>query len=274
MDKLFFMSLDEFNNRVHMVDSGVYLITDVEDKIIYAGKGLSIKKRVNAHFKGYSKNTQELSYLFNKIAYILEESPLKRSLLEIQFMIEYKTALNKEVQEEFPDIYTEYIKRTNKTCSTVIMKQEMDEAAEQAKIEDVARDLKREKQLIRKQEKQRIELEKQRLEEEKRKKYAAEALELQKKRDRERDNFRKDLLRAVGGKAIFYEVISLLDSGYNPYMLSKALNIDCQAIITIKEHRKDFRVPRNHKRMITHQDIMHSLNGKKDKGNSRLNHLL
>ncbi|HFR4182839.1 MULTISPECIES: hypothetical protein [Bacillus] len=31
MDKLIFMNLDKFNNRVHMVDSGVYLITDVEE---------------------------------------------------------------------------------------------------------------------------------------------------------------------------------------------------------------------------------------------------
>lgn len=274
MDKLIFMNLDEFNNQVHKGDSGVYLITDVEDNVIYVGKGLSIKKRVNAHFKGYSKNTQELSYLFNKIAYILEESPLKRSLLEIQFMIEYKTVLNKEVQEEFPDIYTEYIKRTNKTCSTVIMKREIDEAMERAKVEDVVRDLEKEKQLTKQQEEQRIEQEKQKLEEEKRQKFAAEIHELQKKRARERDSFKKDLLRMVGGKAMFYEVISLLDSGYNPHVLSRALNIECQTIITIKEHRKEFKVPRNHKRMIKHQDIIYSLNGKKDKGNSRLNHLL
>ncbi len=52
----------------------------------------------------------------------------------------------------------------------------------------------------------------------------------------------------VDGKVMFYEVISLIDSGYNPYLLSKALNIDCQTIITIKEYRKGFKVPRNYKK--------------------------
>ena len=95
-----------------------------------------------------------------------------------------------------------------------------------------------------------------------------------KTKELEKEKIKKDLLRMVDGKVMFYEVISLIDSGYNPYLLSKALNIDCQTIITIKEYRKGFKVPRNYKRMIKHQDIMYSLTGKEGKGNSRLNHLL
>lgn len=273
MGELKFMSLDEFNKKIHNLDSGVYLIADHNDNIVYVGKAFKIKTRVLAHFNGYS-NTKDYSHLFNKVAYILEDSPLKRSLLEITYMIEYKTVLNKEVQEEFPNLYTEYIKTINKTYSMVVMQREIDEAMEQAKVENVVRDLEKEKQLTKQQEEQRIEQEKQRLEKEKRQRFAEEVRELQNKRARDRDKFKKDLLRMVGGKAMFYEVISLLDSGYNPHVLSRALNIDCQTIITIKEHRKEFKVPRNHKRMIKHQDIMYSLNGREDKGNSRLNHLL
>lgn len=39
---------------------------------------------------------------------------LKRSLLQVTYMIKYKPVLNKEVQKEFPELYTQYIKQTNK----------------------------------------------------------------------------------------------------------------------------------------------------------------
>ncbi|EOQ15420.1 hypothetical protein KQ3_05889 [Bacillus cereus B5-2] len=168
MGDLNFMSFEEFNNKIHNLDSGVYLITDHNDKIVYVGKAFKIKTRVHAHFNGYS-NTKDYSHLFNKVAYILEDSPLKRSLLEITYMIEYKTILNKEVQEEFPDLYTEYIKTTNEKYKSVIMVPEIGEAYKQAKIEDAVRDIEKGKH----------------------RDATPQMVVLQKERARERDTFKK-----------------------------------------------------------------------------------
>ncbi|HDR7438263.1 TPA: hypothetical protein QCX34_005936 [Bacillus anthracis] len=41
-------------------------------------------------------------------------------------MIKYKTVLNKEVQKEFPELYTQFIKQTNKKSMLL----EIDEAKE------------------------------------------------------------------------------------------------------------------------------------------------
>ncbi|MDA1985941.1 MULTISPECIES: GIY-YIG nuclease family protein [Bacillus cereus group] len=264
MGKLKFMSLDEFNKKIHNLDSGIYLITDHNDKIVYVGKAYKIKTRVNAHFKGYS-NTRDHAHLFNKVAFILEDSPLKRSLLEITYMIEHKTVLNKEVQEEFPVLYTKYIKQTNQKRKSVTIPLDVDEAWEQAEIENVVRDIENGKKR---------EIEKQRIEKEEQRRFENEVKELQKKRNRERDKLKKDLIKIAGGKSMFYEILSLLESGYNPNLLADALKIELATINLFKENRKSFHIPRDHKRLIKHQDIMYSLSGKKNTGNSRLNHLL
>ncbi|MCQ6331796.1 nucleotide excision repair endonuclease, partial [Bacillus cereus] len=85
----------------------------------------SIKSRVLAHFNSYS-NIEEYVHLFNKVAYLIEDSLLKRSLLQVTYMIKYKPVLNKEVQKEFPELYTQYIKQTNKKSMLL----EIDEAKE------------------------------------------------------------------------------------------------------------------------------------------------
>lgn len=65
-------------------------------------------------------------------------------------------------------------------------------------------------------------------------------IDLQKERARERDRFKKEMFKSVGGKSMFYEVLSLFDSGYNPNMLANALSIDIKPISLLKERRKDF----------------------------------
>ncbi|MDZ5610674.1 nucleotide excision repair endonuclease [Bacillus pseudomycoides] len=262
MSELHFMSLEELNNELNKSDSGVYLLTDYNDNIVYVGKAFSIKSRVLAHFNSYS-NTKEYAHLFNKVAYLIEDSLLKRSLLQITYMIKYKTVLNKEVQKEFPELYTQYIKQTNKKCKSVTMLLEIDEAREIGKIENVAKN-------IEKRKRQEVKLQKN--ETEKQHQSALELKELQEKRTRERNKLKNDLVKLVGGKTMFYDIISLLDNGYNHHVLAKVLSIELQTLITIKEHRNDFRIPRNHKRMIKHQDIMYALSGKKNLRNPRLNH--
>ena len=113
MSELHFMSIEELDNKLKKSDSGIYFIKDYNDNIIYVGKAFSIKSRVLAHFNSYS-NIEEYVHLFNKVAYLIEDSLLKRSLLQVTYMIKYRPVLNKEVQKEFPELYTQYIKQTNK----------------------------------------------------------------------------------------------------------------------------------------------------------------
>lgn len=205
MSELHFMSLEELDNELEKDDSGIYFIKDYNDNIIYIGKAFSIKSRVLAHFNSYS-NIKEYVHLFNKVAYLIEDSLLKRSLLQD------KPVLNKEVQKEFPELYTQYIKQTNKKSMLL----EMDEAKEK------------------------------------------------------RDELKNRLVKLVGGKTMFYDIISLLNNGYNYHVLAKVLSIEIQTLIIMKEHRNKFPIPHNYKRTIKHQDIMYALSGKKNLSTSRL----
>ncbi|PGD04160.1 excinuclease ABC subunit C [Bacillus toyonensis] len=244
MSELHFMSLEELDNKLKKSDSGIYLIKDYNDNIVYVGKAFSIKSRVLAHFNSYS-NIKEYVHLFNKVAYLIEDSLLKRSLLRITYIMKYKSVLNKEVQKEFPELYTQYIKQTNKKSMLL----EIEEAKE-------------------KRERQEVILQK--IEKEKQHQSVLELKKLQNKKIRERGELKNKLVKLVGGKTMFYEIISLLDNRYNYHVLAKVLNVELQTLITIKEHRNNFRIPGNHKRTIKHQDIIYALSGKKNLSNPRL----
>ncbi len=103
MSELHFMSLEELDNELEKDDSGIYFIKDYNENIIYIGKAFSIKSRVLAHFNSYS-NIKEYVHLFNKVAYLIEDSLLKRSLLQVTYTIKYKPVLNKEVQKRIPRV--------------------------------------------------------------------------------------------------------------------------------------------------------------------------
>ncbi|MGS2750159.1 nucleotide excision repair endonuclease [Bacillus zanthoxyli] len=244
MSELHFMSLEELDNKLKKSDSGIYLIKDYNENIVYVGKAFSIKSRVLAHFNSYS-NIKEYVHLFNKVAYLIEDSLLKRSLLRITYIMKYKSVLNKEVQKEFPELYTQYIKQTNKKSMLL----EIEEAKEKRERQEVIL--------------QKIETEKQH-------QSVLELKKLQNKKTRERGELKNKLVKLVGGKTMFYEIISLLDNRYNYHVLAKVLNVELQTLITIKEHRNNFRIPGNHKRTIKHQDIIYALSGKKNLSNPRL----
>lgn len=245
MSELHFMSLEELDNKLKKSDSGIYLIKDYNDNIVYVGKAFSIKSRVLAHFNSYS-NIKEYVHLFNKVAYLIEDSLLKRSLLRVTYIMKYKSVLNKEVQKEFPELYTQYIKQTNKKSMLL----EIDEAKE-----------KRERQEVRFK----------KIGTEKQHQSVLKLKKLQKKKTRERDELESKLIKLVGGKTMFYDIIFLLDNRYNYHVLAKVLNVELQTLITIKEHRNNFRIPGNHKRTIKHQDIIYALSGKKNLSNPRRN---
>lgn len=86
---------------------------------------------------------------------------LKRSLLQDTYMIKYKPVLNKEVQKEFSELYTQYIKQTNKKSMLL----EIDEAKEKG------------------------------------------------------EELKNKLVKLVDGKTMFYDIISLLNNGYNYHVL-------------------------------------------------------
>ncbi|WP_255261854.1 hypothetical protein [Bacillus thuringiensis] len=78
----------------------------------------------------------------------------------------------------------------------------------------------------------------------------------------------------VGGKAVFYDIISYLDNGYNPHFLASSFNISSDTIKEIQKIRKYLRIPKTHKRTVKHVDLIHAVTGKEGIKNERLNHLL
>lgn len=228
MGELRFFSLETLRNRLKSHQSGVYLLGDKNGRVIYVGQAVDLRKRINAHFNGET-NTHDYCYLFKKIAYVREDSSIKRSLLEMEMMLKYKSVLNKEVQEEYPDLYNEYIQ---KNCDIY-------------KRFDTIQDV------VRKRDEEQQETD-----------------------SIKREKLRKDLINMVGGKAVFYDIISYLDNGYNPHFLADSLNIDIETIKKIQGIRKCLRIPKSHKRTIKHADLMYALSNQKTSINKRLNHLL
>jgi len=228
MEELQFISLKAFRKNIKTHQSGVYLLNDKNGCVIYVGQAVDLRRRINAHFNGET-NTHDFCYLFEKVAYILEESSIKRSLLEMEMMLKYKTVFNKEVQEEYPALYNEYIQEN---CNVY---KQFDT------IQDSIRKTDEEQQ-------------------------KTEALK--------REKLRKNLINMVGGKAVFYDIISYLDNGYNPHFLASSFSISIDTIKEIQKIRKYLRIPKTHKRTVKHADLIHAVTGKEGIKNERLNHLL
>ncbi|EJR42167.1 nucleotide excision repair endonuclease [Bacillus paranthracis] len=239
MEELEFMNLKLFCRVVGIRKSGNYLIRDKNKRIIYVGKAVDLKNRVKDHFGGHT-NTQAFAMFFDEVAYILEESSIKRSLLEMELIFKHKPICNKEVQEEFPDLYNSYLRENSEAYK---------------KIDSIQQEVREVKALNEKEEKVKL-------------------VERQQDEAKIREKLRRDLINIVGGKAIFYDIISYLDNGYNPHFLSTSLKIDIETIKKIQEIRKYLRIPQTHKRTVKHMDLVHAVTGEKETTNKRLNHLL
>lgn len=225
MEEFGFMKLEKFVRVVGTKQSGVYLIRDKGNRIVYVGKAVDLKSRIRDHFNGHT-NTQVYSVFFYEVAVIIENSSIKRSMIETNLMFEYKPVFNKEVQEEFPDLYNEYLRDNSGIHQNI------------PAVKDA--------------------LEEKRRREERHKK----------------DKLRDKVISTVGDKALFYDIVSFLDNGYNPHFLSRGLNIELEIIRYIQKNRKEYRIPKTHKRTIKTNDLIYSLTGKKGKINKRLDHLL
>lgn len=223
-----FMTRGEFVRTVENKQSGVYLIRDKGNRVVYVGKAVDLKHRIKDHFNGCT-NTKPYSMFFNEVAFVIENSSIKRSLLETQLMFEYKPIFNIEVQEEFPDLYNDYLTENSEVYKGFDRIREVNKMREESRRSE-------------------------------------EALS--------RDKLRKDLIKMVGGKAVFYDILSYLDNGYNPHFLAESLQIEIETIKKIQGIRHYLRIPQAHKRTIKHTDLVHAVTGKQDTANARLNHLL
>ncbi|WP_255292126.1 nucleotide excision repair endonuclease [Bacillus pseudomycoides] len=118
MEEFNFMTLGKFVRVVGNKQSGVYLIRDKGNRVVYVGKAVDLKNRIKDHFNGHT-NTQVHSIFFYEVAFTIENSPIKRSMIETNLMFEYKPVFNKEVQEEFLDLYNEYLKDNSRTHQNI-----------------------------------------------------------------------------------------------------------------------------------------------------------
>lgn len=89
-------SLKEFVKEFPM-QSGVYLMRNAQDKIIYVGKAKSLRNRVRSYFqdsKDHSAKTKALVFNIDKIDYILTKTEVEAFLLEASLIKKHRPKYN------------------------------------------------------------------------------------------------------------------------------------------------------------------------------------
>jgi excinuclease ABC subunit C len=97
---------------------GVYLFRDAEEKVIYVGKALSIRKRVNGHFAGKSRAGRAMTSQIRWIDFLVTGTEADALLAEQQFIKRHRPQFNIRLRddksypfigisldEEFPRVY-------------------------------------------------------------------------------------------------------------------------------------------------------------------------
>ena len=99
---------------------GVYIMRDIDDKIIYVGKAISLKNRVRQYFQKSNKpaRTQRMVSLINHFEYIVVDNEVEALVLECNLIKENKPKFNimlKDdktypyikvgIKEDFPNVY-------------------------------------------------------------------------------------------------------------------------------------------------------------------------
>ena len=97
---------------------GVYLFRDAEGKVLYVGKALSIRKRVNSHFSSAPKSTLRFTDRVASIDFLVTETEAEALLAEQQFIKRHRPPFNIRLRddksypyigisldEEFPRVY-------------------------------------------------------------------------------------------------------------------------------------------------------------------------
>jgi excinuclease ABC subunit C len=85
-------------------DPGVYLMKDVDDKIIYIGKAKNLRKRVTSYFGRHDQNTAwKTSRLVSKIAdidFVVTDNEIEAFLLESNLIKRYRPVFNIELKDQ------------------------------------------------------------------------------------------------------------------------------------------------------------------------------
>lgn len=91
--------------------SGIYMMKDAEDKIIYIGKAKNLRNRVRTYFtKNQNYKTQKLVEKISDIEFILTDNESEAFLLESNMIKRYRPAFNIELKDQ--QRYT-YLRITN-----------------------------------------------------------------------------------------------------------------------------------------------------------------
>lgn len=82
-------------------NSGIYLMKDSQDKIIYIGKAKNLKKRVRSYFlKNQNYKTQKLVENISEIEFVLTDNESEAFLLESNMIKKYRPRFNIELKDQ------------------------------------------------------------------------------------------------------------------------------------------------------------------------------
>lgn len=99
---------------------GVYLIKDVQDRVIYVGKALSLKKRIRSYFKDPDPSSKVRSIMkqFNGFEYIITDTEKEALILESNLIKKHRPKYNVRLKDDkrYP-----YIKITNEDYPRVLI---------------------------------------------------------------------------------------------------------------------------------------------------------
>ena len=76
---------------------GVYLFFDSDEKVIYVGKAISIRKRVASHFSG---GNAEMTRLIDQIEFLVTESESEALIAEQSFIKRYRPRFNVKLRDD------------------------------------------------------------------------------------------------------------------------------------------------------------------------------
>ncbi|MEA2224312.1 MAG: excinuclease subunit, partial [Solirubrobacteraceae bacterium] len=80
---------------------GVYLVRDIDGKVIYVGKAKSIRKRVAGHFSNrVTRGAVEMVDMVHQIDFLLVASEAEALLTENQFIKQYKPRFNIRLRDD------------------------------------------------------------------------------------------------------------------------------------------------------------------------------
>ena len=98
---------------------GVYLMKDVEDRILYVGKAKSLKKRVKSYFReDLDPKTRALMRQFHHMEYMVTDTEKEALILESNLIKKYMPRYNIRLKDDkrYP-----YIQITNETFPRVLI---------------------------------------------------------------------------------------------------------------------------------------------------------